>query len=317
LRLLHEIQGRFELREFETGAVGSPLRLLNTLEGKYDHERLDQHYKTKLFFCYGSKGMVNEICSDPEMVKRINAKLTEKNRGWTIDRKLSNHLCGPWNQPIYRLGIYANENNIGQKTRHYLSPQEVKDKKISDLNLTYAEAERIAKQQNVSEEDLNRRFRIQLSEGEEISSFGTNSSIERSESTRRAADFAEIKLHPLNHSRHKGEEHSEATDPMHIKKADTHFLETPLDYQKKIERIRWQPGKHFFQLHTKDICPSPYLDAVDELGLPQYSGISGSSDQTFTMAGILGIQSKEEMLNLRFAYLPWSLDTRIIQPMKS
>lgn len=291
LKLLQEIQHRFELRNFETGAVESPLRLLNILEGKYDEDQPDQYFRTKLFFCYGSKGLVNEICQSSELVARINEKLTAEGKGWNIDTAIMKTLARNWNEPVYQLGLYANENNIGKKTRHYLSFEQVQDNRRTDPNLTYADAERIARGENVTTEELNQRFRLQLYASEEMALLGTTTAIEQREMARRRAEVF-------------GDVISQTAAP-HCSAADTGFFESPLAYQKKTQQIAWHPGKHFFQLHDEAVCKSRYLKGVKELGLPQYAGISGSSDQTFTMAGLLGINSREELMLLRFVYLPW------------
>lgn len=291
LRLLQELHHRFDWREHEPGHVGSPLRLLNILEGKHDKETPDQHFRSKLFFCYGSKGIVNEIAGSPQMIERINAKLKDQQKDWQIDEQLASLLAKSWGPPVYRLGVYANENNLGFRTRHFLSSDEIKENHIKDPNLTYSEAERIACKVNASSSDLRKRFRMKLKSSEEMAIFGTNANLEAREMERRL----QIKFPKKPSSDSSKREIS----------ADTHFFESNLDYHKKTQRIRWTSGKHAFELHDKKTCKSPYLDYVEDLGLPQYSGISGSTDHTLTMAGIVGIRAKEDLMLLRFCYLPW------------
>lgn len=284
--LLQEIQARFEWRDFETGALGSPLRLLNVVEGKHDATQADQHYRTKLFFCYGSKGLINDVAKSPGLMARINAKLREQGKNWSIEEELAKGLSAGSAQPVFGLGPYAHENHVGGKIRHVKTTKEVQAAHLQDPEMPFAKAERIANKIDASKEDLMRRFRIKPYASEEMAFFGSTSELEAKEIARRT---------------NLGLPSSKTKES----KADTHFLESPLDYQKKTQQIPWAPGKHYFQLHDRAKCASPYLAAVEDLGLPQHAGISGSSDQTFNMAGIVGITSKEALMALRFAYLPW------------
>lgn len=286
LMLLQEIQARFEWREFETGAVNSPLRYLNIVEGKHDNETEDHHFRAKLFFCYGSKGLVNEVAKSPKLLAKVNAKLKEQGKLWQMDSALASHLAKIHGSPVFRLGIYANENNIGVKTRHYSSLDDIAREKAAEPELTYSEAERIANKIDVSQQNLMQRFRIKINGQEEMAFFGTNASCEAREQQRRK-DLLGVKNGQLTTT------------------ADTGFFESPLDYHKKTNPIKWSPGKHYFQHHDAVKGSSPYLKGVEELGLPKYSSLSGSSDQMFTMAGILDIKTKEELMDLRFVFLPW------------
>lgn len=286
-RLLEELRCRFEWRDHEAGSVGSPLNLLNIIQGKQDASSKDLLYRIKLYFIYGSKGLVNEVATSPEMVEKINAKLREKGKNWQLDKNLiSVFRERSANEPVYSLGVYARQNNVGKKLRNWATHEQVQKKLQEDPNLTFAEGERIALGVNVSSEELQKRFRLQLVPQEEMAFFGTNSDIERQEINRRELGGSKTSQNG-SHS------------------ADTGFYESALEYQKRNKQIHWLPGKHIFNLHSKSVSRSSYSNAIESLGLPQDSGISGSSDQTFTMAGILGIQSKEELMALRLAYLPW------------
>ena len=299
-RLLQEIGQRFEWRDHETGYVGSSLRLLNILQGKHDDSADDSLYRIKLFFAYGSKNMLNEILISPEMVDKVNAKLKEQGKDWQLDTKLISVFRDKFaDHPIYALGVYAQQNNIGKKLRSWSSYEDYKKKQKLDPNHTFAEAERIAQGIDSSPEELTKRFRLKLYPTEEMAFFGTDSNIEAQEMKRRKL-IAEQYLEDQ-----KGKETVFPSSSSEQAAPVTHFGESVLDYQKKDRPIHWTPGKHFFDLHTKEYSKSPYFDAIDDLGLAQFASVSGSTEQTITMAGVVGLQSKEDLMALRLAYLPW------------
>lgn len=301
-RLLEEIRQRFGFRDFEPGYVSSPLALLNIVQGKHDEESSEAHYRTKLFFVYGSKNIINEISRSSELVEKLNEKIKEKYRSknqeklWQINSELIDHFRSRSKQePVYQLGSYGSENNKGKKIRHWCSPEEYQKKKAADPNSTFAEAERIALKQNATQQELSQRFRIKLTNSEEISFFGTSSPIEEQENNAKETAKQEYLKQPKK---------AVLAKPS-VEKPDSSFNESFLDYQKKTKQIHWAAGSYFFQLHDKLEGRSDYFDAVEDLGLSQCAGISGSSEQTLTIAGIVGINSKEELMNLRLLYLPW------------
>jgi len=292
-KLIEEIGQRFEWRDHEFGHVGSPLRLLNILQGKHDECSEDFLYRIKLFFVYGSKGLFNEIAMYPELVEKINTKLLEKQKNdqttWQLDTNLSHYLReNSSNEPVYNLGIYAKENNLGKRTRRWRTYEELKQVEAADLNHTYAEGERIAKGVNCKPEELTKRFRFQLYPAEEMAFFGTNTHLEQKEVERRKAFITD--------------EGWGISTPSYNTPS---FLESNLEYRKRTERISQLPGKHFFQMHSNKESDSPYFEAIDALGIPQYAGISGSTDQIFTLIGLLGIQSKKELMALRLIFIAW------------
>lgn len=321
-RLIEEIRHRFDWRDFEPGFVGSPLRLLNIVRGKHDDETDDAHFRTKLFFIYGSKNILNEVARSSEMVEQINAKLREKGKDWQLDAELTAIQRGHSNtDPVYKLGAYARVNNKGKGLRRWATHGEVNLNKREDPNPTFEEAENNARKGNLS--GLNGKFRFPLYPVEEMALWGTNSSLERQELERRRAFLSESKenFYATRESEpdsgySRVEDYGEADDlgygggeyccaAERFKKPDTSFKENILECQKKNTTIPWVAGKHFFKLYDNTAVSSPYLDYIEALGLPQYAGISGSSDQTFTMAGVVGVNSLEELMGLRLLYIPW------------
>ncbi|MEC7840368.1 MAG: hypothetical protein VX777_10055 [Chlamydiota bacterium] len=291
-RLIQEIRQRFEWREDEPGFVGSPLRLHNIIRCKHDNETDDAHFRAKLFFIYGSKNIMNEVSGSPALVKKINNKLSAKGKNWSIDEKLSKVLQNKSpSEPTYKLGVYARENNLGKKSRHWASPEEARELKEGDENKTFAAYERISREENTNAEELSTRFRFPMYPAEEVRYFGTTSKLEDREINRRR-NILDL-------------ENGNNSDKVSDTKADTSFTESYLDYMKKVTINPSSTGKHLFCLHGKDKYKSHYLDAIESLGLPQYSGISGSTDQTITIAGLVGIQSLEELYDLRLLYIPW------------
>ncbi|MDR3624707.1 MAG: hypothetical protein P4L16_06165 [Chlamydiales bacterium] len=288
-RLLQELEKNFEGMSKEPGFVGSPLRFLNICRGKYDHVSKDQLYRFKLFLAYGSKRFFNEITKDSRMIHKINTKLRESQKNWQLNAALISVLQSHSSaEPIFKLGVYA-ELNDTEKLRSWRSHEEMQQARLRDLNHTYAKAERIAASKDCSSEDLRKRFRISLHEAEEMAFLGSNSSIEKQEMQRKRAMF-EI----------RGDSRA-----LLRTNCDTSFLDSFLDYQKRSRRCDWFSGEHTFQVHSSAIRNSSYFAAIDALGLSQYAGISGSTDQIFTIAGIVGLQSKEELMALRTIFIPW------------
>ncbi|MEC7838469.1 MAG: hypothetical protein VX777_00360 [Chlamydiota bacterium] len=297
-RLIQELRQRFEWQEGEPGYIGSPLKLLNTVRGDHDAESTDSNFRAKLFFIYGSKNMINEVARSESLVQKINTKLSEKGKGWQLDEELTKvQREKSAKDPIYRLGTYAKENHIksagSQGTINNLrrrpTLQEAEEAKLKDENKTFADYERIAKGENVLKDDHMHRFRFPLYPAEEMLFFGTESQFDSREMKSRETLLSEF-----------GERDLEKNG-----KADTHFGESYLDYKKRTTQNPWNTGKHLWKTTTKNECGSPYLDAVEDLGLPTLTSISGSTDQTLTMAGAVGVNSIEELSDLRGLYIPW------------
>lgn len=269
--LLEELKGRVGEGEKEPGYI-SPELLLDVIEGRRDNEDPVSRMRHKLYFIYKSKGIANEIASSPEFVDKVNTKLAKK--GWHLDKAICNYLHeqSP-DSPIFKLGTYAAENSMGA-IRQHAKPQEVQERFAASKKQTFGEAERIAnKVSNLTKEELTTPYRYKMSPEEEI--------------TYLASAVGKGQASLLS------------------KKIDKVAFDKLLETSKSNTPQPWIPGKYFFNLNDSSTTDSPYLKAVETLGLPQQAGISGSTDQTLTMAGMVGMTSEEEIRRLRMMYLGW------------
>lgn len=268
--LLEEIKSRLGDGIKEPGYI-EPELMLNLLEGNglgNDPVDLMRH---KLYFIYKSKGIANEIAKSPEMIKKVNEKLAQ--RGWQINSDVCEYLRKHKEQPIFGLGSYAVENHTSQ-IRGRASPEQIQEAVENSPRLTWGEAEAAARRTDaVARDVLFQPFRYRMSPEEEMTYF--------------ASVFG----------RHHVTLLSPTTDRM--------AFERLLEASKRNERQPWIPGRNYFNVNNSSNNNCPYLEAVDALGLPQQAGISGSTDQTLTVAGMLGITSVEEIKRLRMMYLGW------------
>lgn len=278
-----ELKGRIADGTNEPGYI-SPADLIEILEGK--HEDMDPAalLRHELYFIYKSKGIANEIAAAPEMVKKVNAKLAKN--GWQLDNGVCEYLhkASP-NTPVFKLGTYALENHKGLRSR--ATPDEVKASYDKCPKFTFADGERVADGVDVHTDELNQPYRFKLSKQEEMAYLKLIENTNDKEFVSKLGAFGQKMPAEL-----RG-------------KADPMYFENAVEALKKSTEQPWIPGKHFWKLNDSSGNDSPYLKAVDALGLPRQAGISGSTDQTLTMAGIVGITSEEEINRLRLMYLGW------------
>ncbi|MCR9137502.1 MAG: hypothetical protein NXI27_16010 [Alphaproteobacteria bacterium] len=124
-RILADTEQRFCWRDNEPGFVKSPSEFLDIVCGHHDNEDEADHFRTKLFYSYGMKGLINEICADPNLLELVNCELGDR-YGWVLDQKLAAQLQREFpQQPIYFGGIYAMENLMGGRLRRWATPDEI------------------------------------------------------------------------------------------------------------------------------------------------------------------------------------------------
>jgi len=279
-----ELKCRIGTGEKEPGYLSDPKDMIDIVRGLRDHQDAASLMRHKLYFIYKSKGIANEIVGSPSMVEKVNAKLADK--GWQLDADVCEYLYteSP-KSPIFKLGNYSSENSRG-KVRERATPEQTK-LNAAKYQRTFADGERLAaKGPELTLDEMNAPLPIKMTEEEiktYLSNFGSSANAEMNK----------------NFERYSINEGKTLTDD------DKKLPESILEYAKSTTMQPWIPGKFFFNLTDPSTSDSPYLKAVDALGLPQQAGISGSTDQTLTMAGVVGITSVEEIKRLRLMYLGW------------
>ncbi len=269
--VVEELKSRLGEGEREPGYIEASL-MLDLLEDKSENRDPITSMRHKLYFLYKSKGLANEIAASPELVDKVNQKLAKK--GWQLDKGVCNYLHeqAP-DAPIFKVGSYAAENTAGNLRRR-VKPEKSQTQFAASEKLTWSDAEKSRSKVNaVGQKKLSRPFRFKMSPEEEMTYF--------------KSIFDKHKVTNLSEKRGNVE------------------LQEELETAKKIHKQPWIPGKHYWGLNNSSKSNSPYIKAVEALGLPQQAGISGSTDQTLTMAGMVGITSVEEVKRLRLMYLGW------------
>lgn len=282
--LQEELKGRIGDGRKEPGYIADPQSLIDIVAGKREDMDASAQLRHKLYFIYKSKGIANEIAASPEMVAKVNAKLAKN--GWQLENGVCDFLRAKSpGSPVFKLGNYAAENHKGIRTP--VTPEEVQARFEADQAFTFEDGERIAAGRHRNVDELNRPFRFKMSREEELTYLKLIENTRDREFVSKLGSFAKN-----NPSKFLG-------------KPDAGSFEHSVEALKKSMEQPWIPGKDFWNVATSSTCDSPYLKAVEALGLPQQAGISGSTDQTLTMAGIVGITSVEEINRLRLMYLGW------------
>ena len=281
-RLYQELSSRFIGGKEESGSVGAnPLAILNIIKDQSTPNSISQ-FRTRMYFLYRSNSLINEIMKDPELVAKINTELTTQGNSWNLDSELIESIRkeGP-HAPLFTYGAYAAENKRSN-LRSWNTPEQIENLKQSDPNYTYSEAEKAAK-----DKVIHRRYATDFTSAEHLNLLGEIPHTDRRD--------------PLIKKMYK-------TSPS--TNNSTSYLETPLEYKKRTTKIDWMPGKYVFDV--KNVTAnnrSAYMDTVRKLGLPIIAGISGTTDQSLVMAGIVGMNSKEDLINMRLCYIAWMVSS--------
>lgn len=300
LELHHRVWGDGKAKLWESGKLGtSPLSVLSLLKSDDRGGTNESVLRRRLYFLYHSNTLANEVMKEPGMAARLKCLLADRA---VTEARESNPFLQSKDlpqirkeaaflniglidvlrsrdpvKPLFQYGLYAYENERA-KLRTPMSDSELEASKESDPNPYMGRGEEI------NPSDLNQRYRTQLSEQERRVITGHSSS-------RSIADELDL-------DRSMGAQH-----PSRIS-----FAESVEEYRMRTERLPWCSGRHVFKLD--DQASSEYLKAVRELGLPTLAGISGTLDQSTTMAGIVSIgMDREELENLRLAYIAWMVSS--------
>jgi len=136
------------------------------------------------FLSTKAKALQMKLFSSSDMLMKVNEKLQKRN-GKLIDTV--NHLKerSPQKNSHFKFGSYAREN-WANHLRSHVPIQKVLENSLQSPNLTFAEANRLAKEKGpFTQKELTTPFRLNFSKSEEMASLGTTN-IEKRELKRRS-----------------------------------------------------------------------------------------------------------------------------------
>lgn len=264
MEIRHRIGGEGSVQQSNPGSVGqNPLAYLNIIK-KGEPDNPEGQFRKQMYFVYMCNNFANTVMQNPELIDFANAMLNREGKDWQIDKTFvhdMNSRGAKYLPPVFRYGTQAALNSFVRTKSSDKEKVEFEKKlkiptlqELVEYNETYRSKKISSKTAQVSKRSIlshDSSFRHTLTKRELLNQFGEY---------------------------HTAAIHTDQPLKFHAGGAGFH-LRSSKELQQK-----------------KPTAPDPkyeaakaYVKLIENLKIPVAAGISGTLDQTMTMAGLIGI----------------------------
>lgn len=264
MEIRHRIGGEGSSQQMNPGSVGqNPLAYLNIIK-KGEPDNPEGQFREQMYFVYMLNNFANTVMQNPELVDFTNKMLEEGGKNWQIDKTFvhdMNQRGAKYLPPVFRYGAQAALNSFirskSSEEEKKAFNQKVKIPTLQELieyNETFRSKKTAIKVTKKVTISHDTSFRHQLTQRELLNQFGD----------------------------------------LNVKSVDTN---QPLKVHAGGAGFRLPSSQELKPPATKDPKfedAKEYIEIIERLKIPVAAGISGTLDQTMTMAGLVGIGLDED-----------------------